>query len=528
MNASPQDRATNIRRNTFVVALANLISRITGLVREIVFAAAFGASAAADAFNAAFRVGNLFRELFAEGALANAFVPLYADVSEKEGTASAWDLANAFLGVLLLSVGGASLLILFFAEPLVLVLAGGFAENPEKLSLAAGLTQVLAPFVAAISVASVFMGMMNVRGRFFLPALVPVLFNGFVIVACLGKSHFQDLTGLQPIYGVAIAALLGGGAQAAVLLPRLRRMGYRFRPRIGNHPALKRLLKFLVPALIAISIVQINLLIETQIASREGDGPVSWLIYSFRVAHLPFSIVAGAVGVASLAGLSVLRAQGKESEFRKALARAINLNTFFLLPSAITLMVFPEAIVELLFERGAFTPEDTLRTAEMLRMYGVALLGIGAHRILVPVYYTFEDPWTPMWAGLTTVVLKVPVALYLVYNLELGVAGLPLSHAILVSGEIVFLMLVLNKRVPGLFGLLGKAHLQVLLASLLMGALMWPLRPHVHGILLFPTFAGAGIIYAISTVSLGNQDAKSILAKLRKGPPRPPSVNAGQ
>ena len=528
MNASHQDRATNIRRNTFVVALANLISRITGLVREIVFAAAFGASAAADAFNAAFRVGNLFRELFAEGALANAFVPLYADVSEKDGEASAWDLANAFLGVLLLSVGFASLLILFFAEPLVLLLAGGFAENPDKLQLAAGLTQVLAPFVLAISVASVFMGMLNVRGRFFLPALVPVLFNGFVIAACLGKSQFESLTGLRPIYGVAVAALLGGAAQAFILLPRLRKMGYRFRPRIGNHPALKRLLKFLLPALVAISIVQINLLIETQIASREGDGPVSWLIYSFRVAHLPFSIVAGAVGVASLAGLSVLRAQGKEDEFRRGLARAINLNTFFLLPAAILLMVFPEAIVQLLFERGAFTPTDTLRTAEMLRMYGLALLGIGAHRILVPVYYTFEDPWTPMWAGLATVALKVPVALYLVYTLDFGVAGLPLSHAFLVSGEIVFLMFVLNKRVPGLFSLLGRAHLQVLVASLLMGAALWPLRPHVSGLMLVPAFVGAGIVYAVATMSLGNQDAKSIIGKVLRGPPRPPKDNAGE
>jgi putative peptidoglycan lipid II flippase len=512
---SPRDKsqATHIRKNTLVVAVANLISRITGLFREIVFAAAFGASAAADAFNAAFRVGNLFRELFAEGALASAFVPLYADVEEKDGEASAFDLANAFLGVLLQAVGAATLVILIAAKPLVLALAGGFATDPAKLGLATGLARVLSPFVAFIAIASVFMGMLNVRGRFFLPAIVPIFFNGFVIAACLGKAQFQQATGIDPIYGVALAALLGGAFQAGVLLPKLRKAGYRFRPRIGKHPALKRLLKFLVPALIAISIVQINLLIETQIASREGDGPVSWLIYSFRVAHLPFSIVAGAVGVATLAGLSVLRAQGKHQEYRSALARALNLNTLFLLPASVLLVVFPEAIVELLFERGAFTPEDTLHTAELLRMYGLALLGIGAHRILIPIFYTLEDPWTPMWAGLATVAVKFPVAWFLVYKLNLGVAGLPLSHAILVSLEIAFLIVILHKRVPGIIGLIAKTHLQIVVACAILGAALWPLRDSVSGLMIFPVFAAAGVFYVVVSVLLGNQEARAIASK---------------
>jgi putative peptidoglycan lipid II flippase len=338
----------------------------------------------------------------------------------------------------------------------------------------------------------------------------------------LGKAKFEAVTGLQPIYGVAIAALLGGAFQAGILLPRLKKMGYRFRPRVGKHPALKRLLKFLVPALIAISIVQINLLIETQIASREGDGPVSWLIYSFRIAHLPFSIVAGAVGVATLAGLSVLRAQGRHEEYRSALARALNLNTLFLLPAAVLLIVFPEAVVELLFERGAFTPDDTLHTAEMLRMYGVALLGIGAHRILVPIYYTLEDPWTPMWAGLATVAVKFPVAWALVYHLDIGLAGLPLSHALLVTGEIIFLMWVLHRRVPGLMPLIAKTHIQIAIACVVLGAVLWPLRPHVEGWLIFPVFAAAGVFYAGISVLIGNTEAKEIVARLLKGPPRPP------
>jgi len=509
-----------MRGNAMKVAIASLLSRISGLAREIAFAAAFGASAAADAFLGAFRVGNLFRELLAEGALANAFVPMFADVSEKEGLKSGWRLANAFLGVLMLVSGIITIATLIFAQPLIMIVAGGFAEDPNKLELATNLTRILAPFIATISAASVFMGMLNVRGRFFLPAIVPMVYNALVIIACVGRDWISEVTGFHPIYAVAVAALLGGAGQALIQLPALRRDGFRLKISLGKHPALKRLIKFVVPAVIAISVVQVNLLIETQLASREGDGPVAWLIYSFRVAHLPMSVVSGAVGVAALAGLSILRAKGKTEEFRQTLTESINLNSFLLLPAAICVFIFATPAVKFLFERGAFTPYDTAATASMLQMYAIALLGIGIHRVMVPIFYALDDPMTPMWAGLATVALKYPVAIWLVHRI--GVDGLPLSHAVLVTLEILFLLFVVCRRVPGISMPLIKSHAMAFTAGALMVLALWQTRDMANGLGFIPLSAAGCVFYLIISSILGVPEAKRITNRLIRGPKRPP------
>ncbi|MCB9797251.1 MAG: murein biosynthesis integral membrane protein MurJ [Alphaproteobacteria bacterium] len=520
--------APDVRRGALLVGAANLLSRLTGLLREVAFAAVFGAGAAADAFNAAFRIGNLLRELFAEGALSNAFVPLFAKVSEESGEREAWALANAFLGLLTLALGAVALGTIALAEPLVHLVASGYAEVPGKVALTATLTRILAPFVATISVASVFMGMLNVRGRFFLPAASPVLFNAAIVAACLGSERFEAWTGAPAVHAVAWAALIGGAAQAAVQLPSLRRAGYRLRPSLKGHPALRRLLSFLGPAVVAISVVQINLLIETQLASREGDGPVSWLLYAFRVAHLPFSIVSGSVAVAGLAGLSVLAARRDHVGFRTTLAQALNLNAFLLIPSAVGLFLLANPLVAALFERGAFTAADTAVTAELLRAYSVAILAIGAQRILVPVFYTLGDPRTPMWVGLATVLLKAPVALALM--LPLGLAGIPASQAVLAGAESLALLFILDRRVGRLEGLLLGVHLKSVLAAALMGlgvagalrALPEPGLPALIGI-----SAAGGLLYLLAAHVLGVQEARDVLARLRPGPPPglPPTVD---
>lgn len=523
----PEDtHRTDIQRNTLLVGAANLVSRFTGLFREVAFAAAFGAGASADAFNAAFRVGNMFRELFAEGALANAFVPLFADVAEREGESSGWALANALLGVLLCAVGAATLLTFVFAEPLVLVFATGFSEDPDKLALARSLTRVLAPFVATISVASVFMGMLNVRGRFFMPALVPVLFNGAVIAACLLAPRFAGLTGLAPIYAIAIAALVGGAAQAAVQWPTLRRLGFRLRPNLGRHPQLKRLLAFLIPALIAISVVQVNLLIETNLASRMGDGPVSWLLYAFRVAHLPFSIISGGVAVAALAGLSVLASQDRHDEFRRGLLDAVNLNSFLVLPSSVGLFFLAEPVVALLFERGAFTPADTVATAGMLRMYAIALFGIGQQRVLVPVFYALMDPRTPMWIALGIVAFKLPVAWLLIHPAGMGVDGIPASHAVLATVEVVLLLALLQRRLGGLFRGLVVPHLKMTVACGVMG-LGLAFVGETGGWMLAPVSLGGALVYLAAAHVLGLQESRQVVGRFLKGRPKglPPTVD---
>lgn len=516
--------AKDIRRNTLVVGSANVLARLTGLVREIAFAAAFGAGLSADAFNVAFRIGNLFRELFAEGALSNAFVPLFADTEQKDGLKSAFDLANAFLGLLLVAVGVVVAGTILFAEPLVHVLASGYADVPGKVELTATLARVLAPFVATVSVASVFMGVLNVRGRFFVPALTPILFNVAIIAACAAAQPFEAATGQPAILLVAMAALVGGLGQATIQLPSLRAQGFRFRPRLAGHPALKRLVKFVLPAIVAISVVQLHLLVELQLASREGDGPVSWLLYAFRIAHLPFSIVSGAVAVSALAGLSVFAAQKDWGGFRDNLARAMNLNGFLLVPSAVGIFLLASPITALFYERGAFTPDDTAMTAQLLQGYAVALLAIGAQRILVPVFYTLDDPWTPMFAGIGTVALKLPVALGLMHLV--GLAGLPLSHAVLAGLEVLVLLILLERRVPGGVRAMVGDHARAVVAAAVMGGALTLALDHVTSWTLLPICAAAGLLYLAVAHALGLREGRDLLARAlgrKKG--LPPTID---
>ena len=517
--------AKDLRRNSLVVGAANVLARCTGLLREVVFAAVFGASAsqAADAYNAAFRIGNLFRELFAEGALSNAFVPLFADVDEKEGAKSAIALANAFLGVLLVAVGVACLGTFFAAEPLVHLIAGGFADEPGKVDLTAKLTRILSPFVLTVSAASVFMGMLNVRGRFFLPALTPLFFNVAIIAACLASGPFSVATGEDPIVLVAGAALVGGLVQALAQVPLLRKTGFRFRPTLGGHPALKRLLVFVVPAVLAIGVTQIHLLIEMQLASREGDGAVSWLLYSFRIAHLPFSIVSGAVAVAGLAGLSVHAAQENWKGFRETLARAMNDNIFLVLPSAVGLFLLAVPLTALFYQRGEFTEADTEATALLLQMYAVGLIGIGGHRILVPVFYTLEDPWTPMFVAVGLVLLKWPLAVWLMGHV--GLRGLPLSHAILATIEICVLLLLLERRVPGLLHALVRPHARVGVASVVMGGAVYFAAGWATPWTVVPIAAVGAVVYFIAADIVGLKTGRELLARFRKKRGLPPTID---
>ena len=516
----------SLRQSVAVVGAANLLSRVSGLAREIVFAAVFGAGLAADAWNAAFRIGNMLRELFAEGALSNAFVPLYADVEERDGRDAAFALTNAFLGVLLAAVAAVALLTFTLADPLVSLIAGGFDANIEKATLTASLSRVLSPFVGLIAVASVFMGMLNVRGSFFLPAVSPLLMNGAVIAACLGAPLFERLTGQPAIFAVAWASLLGGAAQALAQLPLLWRQGFRLRPTLTGHPALGRLWAFVLPAVIAISVTQLHLLVETQLASRLGDGPVSWLLYAFRIAHLPFSIISGAVGVAALAGLSVHAARGDHAAFRRDLSGALNLNSTFMLPAAVGLYLLADPLVALFFERGAFTPEDTAATATILRGYAVAIWAIGAQRVLVPVFYTLNDPRTPMWIGLGLVLVKFPLAAWM--TTRLGVIGIPLSHAILATAEVLWLTALLHRRAGGLWSALLKPHAKAIIAAALMGLAVSGLRPFVgDGLvsILVLGGGGAGLFFVLGAI-LGLEESRALVRRVLRRQPSglPPTI----
>lgn len=505
-------------RDTTLVGLANAAGRITGMVAEIVMSAAFGAGKVTDAFYAAFRVPQLLRELLAEGSLQNAFVPAFAESVEKDGLQGAFRLANAFLGVLLLVLGGSALAFFAFAPIFVRIVATGFDADPEKFALAVDLTRWMSPFLMGLSLSAFVAAMLNVRGKFFGPALAQNIFNLMVIAGCLAGPTFERLTGLPAIVAVAIGATASGFLQCAANLPALLREGYRPLPSFRGHPALRRMLTFFAAAIVGISTVQVNVLIESNWASTFGDGPVTWLIKSFRIVQIPLAVFSGSIAVTALASLSQQHARRDERGVGDTLANAFRLNTFLVLPSAVAIGVLAEPLVRLLYERGAFTPEATAGTAAMQQMYAFAVLGICFHRIAVPFYYALGDAKTPMWLSIAAMLAKVPAILLLTKGLGMGPEALPLSHAITVGGESIGLAWGLRGRVRGRGVLSGQ--LRIAVAAGVLGVVAWLLAPHLHVLLVCVI---AGLSYLVVAQVLGVNELRALFR--RGGPGLPPTVD---
>ncbi|MBN1336891.1 MAG: murein biosynthesis integral membrane protein MurJ [Deltaproteobacteria bacterium] len=520
--ASPPPPVTHVSRNALVTAAAASVVSGTGIVREMTFASVLGAGLATDAYNAAFRAAQFFREFLAEGSLANLYVPVFAGTWQAEGREAAFRLASAFLGVLLVVLGCVTVGTFVLADGWVWVIASGFAENPDKFALSARLTRVLSPFLALVSLASLSMGMLNVRGRFFLPAVAPASVHLAVIAACLLARPFEAWTGEPAVVAVALGALGGGLGQILVQIPALRREGFRFRPTFRGHPHLKRCLAFLVPAFVGVVSVQVHLAVESQIASRFGDGPVSYLHYAFRLVQLPNSIVAASVGVATLAGLSTLAARGRRDAMSGVLGEALTLDSFLVVPAAVGLWMLADPLVALVYERGAFTADDTIATSALLRMYAIATWGICIQRVLLPAYYAVGRPVFPMTVALATMALKLPVALLLVYPAGLGIAGLPLSHAVLVTVEVAVLLAGLRSRIGALPRVLWAHHLRIGAAAGGMATVLHLLGPVSHGLGLLAVVAGGGFTYVALARLLGVPAAFRLAAHVRNGPGGPP------
>lgn len=499
------------------VAIANVLGRITGLARDILFAAVFGAGAVADAFNAAFRVPQILRELFAEGSLQNVIVPAFADANERQGNEAAWRLANAVLGVLMLALGIATAVFFFGAEIWVRVVAEDFGRDPAKFALTVALTRWMSPLLAGLSLSAFAGGLLNVRGQFFLPALAQSVMNLAVIAACLlagPDAHLLDrslvpikaaveaATGLPPVVLVAAATSLSGFVQVAVCIPSLYRVGFRFRPNLSGHPALRRLLGFFAMAFIGIVTVQFNLLVESQWAASFGDGVLTWLLGSFRLVQLPLALVAGTLATAMLPEFSAQISRSERGAAADTLAQSLRTHAFLVLPCAAGLAVLAEPIVRLVYERGEFDAVATRGTSGMLQMYALAAFGICFHRLVVPAFYALGQPRFPTILSVGAMAAKIPVVLLFTRGLGMGAEALPLSHAVTVTAECVGLAFGLRALLAG-HGLLGF-HLRGLVATGVLAIVAWYLRDSVH-VLVAITVSGIaylGVARALGAWSL--------------------------
>jgi putative peptidoglycan lipid II flippase len=457
-------------KSASVVSLLTLASRITGLVRELLMAATFGASALTDAFNVAFRIPNLLRRLFAEGAFSQAFVPVLAAAREQDGDDATRLMIGQIATVLAWALTLTCILGVLAAPVLVYAMAAGLKQSPEGFEAAVLMTRWMFPYIAFMSFVALAAGVLNTWRRFAVPAATPVLLNVAMISAALWGAPWFASLGIEPILAMAGGVLLGGCLQLGVQVPALARLGLL--PRIGLTPAALRT-AWNHPALLGVSVAQLSLLINTQIASHLAVGSVSWLTYADRLMEFPTAMLGVALGVVLLPQLASAQAGGDTERYSGLLDWGLRLVVLLAVPCAVALLTFAQPLVAVLYHYGKFGAADVQQTATALMGYGAGLLGLIAIKVLAPGFYARQDIRTPVKIAVGVLVLTQLLNIVLVPLFDH--AGLALAIGIGAMVNALFLLVGLIRRgayrpSPGWL----KFSLQVLAASALLAVLlMW-------------------------------------------------------
>ena len=480
---SPESGHADIVRSAGVVSAAVLFSRVTGLVREVVFAKYFGASMVFDAFLAAFRIPNLARDLLAEGALSAAFVTTFSQSLETSGDQEAFRLSNRLATVLVPTLAIICLLGIVFAPGVVDLMFPGFAEVPGKRDLTIQLARIMIPFLLFIALAAKAMGVLNAKGVFGVPALASAFFNIASLVTGLTLGfYFGPKFGFEPIAGMAVGTLLGGMTQYLCQWPKLRKIGLRYRPDLAlSDPGLRQMLLLMGPAVIGAAAVQVNVVVNSifasQITDAAGvvmDGPVSWLGYAFRFMQLPLGLFGVAVASATLPSISRSAGQGRISEFRETLSRSLGLVFLLTIPSAVGLIVLSRPLVGVVFQRGEFTATDTEQTALALSFYCLGLAGYAAIKVLTPAYYALNDVRIPMAASVASIFLNYSLNWTFVRVLGWGHGGLAFSTSLVATFNFLVLFWLMRIKIEGIEGKrLTLDLIKIVVASALMGLCCW-------------------------------------------------------
>lgn len=446
-----------------------MTSRILGVVREQVLAALFGAGNAMDAYNVAYRIPNLVRDLFAEGAMSSAFVPTFTRRLSGAGRESAWRLANYVINSLIAITAVLVILGVIFAEPLVELFAGAYRSVPGKLELTVFLTRLMLPFLTFVAVAAACMGMLNSLHRFFIPALSPAMYNVSTISCALLVVPLMPALGWPPIAGIALGTLIGGGAQLALQWPVLRREGYAYKPILDWHDeSLKRVLVLMGPGTIGLAATQVNVFVNTVLATGEGTGAVSWLNYAFRLMYLPIGLFGISIAAATLPVVSRHAAHDEAQQVRRTVADGLSLMMVLNVPATVGLIVLATPIIRLIFERSAFTPADTAATAAALQLYAIGLVGYSVVRIASPVFYALQQHRTPVVVSVVTVLVNAVLNVLLVR--VMGYRGLALGTSIAALFNAAVLMLLLRRSLDGIEGRrMAGSLVRIAAASAAMG-----------------------------------------------------------
>jgi putative peptidoglycan lipid II flippase len=470
--------ARNSKRSAAVVGLAVMGSRLMGVVREQVFAFMFGASKLSDVFIAAFRIPNLLRDLFAEGALSTAFTTTFTKTWAKEGPEASWRLAQVVLSTLILILGVICLLGIAFAPYIVDITSYGFHQNSDKFQMAVSMTRLLFPFILFVSIAALAMGMLNSRNIFGLPASASTIFNIVSVIsgalfAWLAEPHqnwHHPHFGEPALYGWCFGVLLGGVAQLGVQLPALWNLGFRFAWKLDfADPAMRTVMMLMVPSAIAGSAVQVNVLVNGQFASHI-NGAVSWLYYAFRLVQLPIGIFGVAIATVTLPAVARQHALDDLKAFGKTVEEALRFGFYLTLPASIGLAVIAQPVIQLIYEHGTFDAHSTAQTALALQAYTIGLAGYSGIKILVPCFYAMQPPrfdaparpgawaafthfvmnvllFTPSRVSLIGIALNLVLCFILYFYLHLGHVGLALTTGFIAILNFLQLLYAIQKKI---------------------------------------------------------------------------------
>jgi len=471
--AAPRHEKLNTKAAS-VVALAVLGSRVLGLVRDQVFGSLFGGGEIMDAFIMAFRIPNLLRDLFAEGALSTAFITVFSKTTAVEGDRAAWELANKVATAAAVTVSLLTLIGILCAPWIVAVLAHGF--DPAKAALTVTLTRVMFPFILLVSLAALVMGMLNAKNVFGIPATASSFFNLGSIIVGVGVGWLIDPHfGVRATMGLAIGTLVGGAMQFGVQLPSLRRLGYRFQPDFHwRDKGVKAILRLMGPSVIAASSTQVNVLVNSVFASNLGNGPVTWLQYSFRLMQLPLGIFGVALGTVSLPLLARMAAADNIAGFRTELARGMRLAFLLTIPASVGLILLAEPIMSVLFQHGRFNAHDAYEAAAALRFYAIGLCGYAALKVLVNAFYAVDRRKTPMFVSFGAVGLNLLLNWLFTVRLGWGHEGLAFSTACIATTNFVVLYFLMHRHLGRLESrTMASLLLRLGVASAVLAGICW-------------------------------------------------------
>lgn len=514
----------SILRSSLKMAVATFLSRILGLIREQVMAAYFGASGVTDAFLVAYRIPNLLRDLFAEGAFSSAFVPTFVEANQ-ESHEKARELMWALFWLLTAVTGVISVGIFIFAPELIRVFAPAFTNDPVKFEICVNLTRIMAPFLTFVSLAALFMGALNSLKVFFAPALAPAWFNVVSIVSQLGLSGWLYSKGIHPVYSLGIGAMLGGLVQALVQVPMiLKKKFYPMWPKEIWTPKTSKVVMLIGPGLIGFAATQVNLLINTILATSTIVGATSWLNYAFRLFQLPVGILSVSIGNSNLVHFSESWKK-KDVEGAKAqLQSSYYLSFLTVMPALAMLYCLSDEMVSVIFERGKFDRNSTLMTAEALRMYAIGLPFYSLYKILVPTFYALDRQKIPVMASLASIAFNIGFCLLLTPVYGFKILALATTLSMLLNSAIQ--SWVLKKDLSLSWGFFFSRRIfKVLAATFLSGVIVeiffkpeFFSQPFITKCVTLTAQIGTiAILYATFLVLMGERSAvKAIVSKVTK------------